>query len=101
MEHRDDVRGNGKREARTGPTPKRHMLDSPKFWLGVVLVVLFAVFVAQNRTLVEVNYVFFSKKSYLIWVMLICGVLGFVVGWLWGRPRRADAKRPRKGQPDK
>jgi len=101
MEHRDAVRGNGRREAGKGPAPKRHMLDSPKFWVGMTLVILFAVFVAQNRTLVEVNFIFFSKKSYLIWVMLICGVLGFVVGWLWGRPRRVEAKRRRKSKPDK
>jgi len=77
------------------------MLDSPKFWVGMILVILFAVFVAQNHKTVQVDYIFFMKESYLIWVMLICGVLGFVVGWLWGRPRRVDAKRRRKSQPDK
>ncbi len=80
------------------PTPKRGITHSPKFWLGAALAIVFLVFVGQNHDKVPVHYVFFTKDSYLIWVMVGCGMIGFVVGWLWGRPARVIAKRGRKGR---
>ena len=97
MEREDD----SKRSEAAGPAPKGGLTRSPKFWLGTVLTVLFLVFVAQNHGKVPVHYVFFEKDSYLIWVMLGCGVIGFVVGWLWGRPARVMSKRKMKDRKDK
>jgi len=78
------------------PTANGGIMRSPKFWLGATLAIVFLVFVAQNHDKVPVHYVFFTKDSYLIWVMLGCGIIGFVVGWLWGRPARVISKRSRK-----
>ncbi len=76
--------------------PRRRATSSPKFWVASALVALFVVFVLLNRDVVPVNYIFFIKRSRLIWVMLVCGVIGFLVGWLYGRPGRAAARRASK-----
>ena len=83
------------------PTSKNGFARSPKFWLGAALTAVFLVFVAQNHDKVPVHYVFFTKDSYLIWAMLGCEIIGFAVGWLWGRPARVISKRSRKGQKEK
>jgi len=66
--------------------------------VGTGLTVVFLVFAVQNHDTVRVHYVFFDKESYLIWVMLGCSVIGFVVGWLWGRPARVTSKRSKKAR---
>jgi uncharacterized integral membrane protein len=94
MRDKDDMKGDRTASERQDPMrPARSgVLYSPKFWIGAVLAILFVVFIAENHDLVTVHFIFFTKDSYLIWVMLLCGVIGFVVGWLWGRPHRVEEK---------
>jgi uncharacterized integral membrane protein len=54
--------------------------------IALAIVVILVIFVVQNSQDVHVDYVFFSTNSRLIWVMLICAVLGGIVGFLLGRP---------------
>jgi uncharacterized integral membrane protein len=52
----------------------------------VGLLVILAVFVIKNSHPVVIHYVFFSRNTRLIWIMLACAIIGFIVGYLVGRP---------------
>jgi uncharacterized integral membrane protein len=61
---------------------------SPRFWIGILIVVLIGVFIALNREQANVSLVF-ANVTMPLWVALtISAVLGFVAGWLIGRRRR-------------
>jgi uncharacterized integral membrane protein len=64
-----------------------------KVGLGLFLLVIFILFIIQNSTPVLVNFVFFRANIRLIWVFLGCAVIGGVIAWLVGRPRRRAMKR--------
>ena len=49
--------------------------------LGVLIV-----FIVSNSQEVDVDFVFFTRRPALIWVMFTCAILGGVVGYLIGRP---------------
>lgn len=53
--------------------------------LGGIIAVIFGVFVAQNSDKVPVNFVFFTANVRLIWVFLICGVIGALLDRLLKR----------------
>ena len=57
-----------------------------KLVVALFLVVVFIVFIIQNSKRVPIDYVFFTRQSRLIWIMLACGIVGGVVGYLVGRP---------------
>src|SRR5207247_4137162 len=57
-----------------------------KLLVALFLVVVFIVFIIQNSDRTKIDYVFFSRNTRLIWIMLACGVLGGIVGYLVGRP---------------
>lgn len=59
-----------------------------KIAVGLVLLVLFIIFVIQNARPVQVDFVFFSAQIRLIWVFLACALIGALVTWLVGRQRR-------------
>ena len=48
------------------------------------------------------NYVFVEGKPRLIWVMLVCALLGGIIGFAVGRPgkelRRKPKQDPRRGR---
>ena len=64
-----------------------HLLD---------LIVLFVVFIVQNSKRTPIDYVFFHRQTRLIWIMLSCGVLGGIVGYLVGRPGKQVRIRRKK-----
>jgi uncharacterized integral membrane protein len=64
-----------------------------KVGLGLFLLVIFILFIIQNSNPVLVNFVFFRANIRLIWVFLGCAVIGGVIAWLVGRPRRRAMKR--------
>ena len=72
--------------------------------IGGVLAILFGIFIAQNADPVRVQVVFFSAKVRLIWVFLICAVIGAVIDRLLQRrgvlpsTRRRDRRR-KEGRP--
>ncbi|HEV3474216.1 MAG TPA: LapA family protein [Actinomycetota bacterium] len=82
-------------EQRTTPEPeiRDRRRGIVKVVVGLVLVVLFVVFVTQNANEVEVNLVFVEASIPLIWVFLGCALIGGIVALLLGRPgRRASRK---------
>jgi uncharacterized integral membrane protein len=64
-----------------------------KIAIGLFLLVIFVLFIIQNSDPVEVNFVFFKGDIRLIWVFLACALLGALVTWLVGRPRRRAMRR--------
>ena len=60
----------------------------PRFWLGVAAVVIGAIFLLQNAQKVQVDFLFSSTDTPLIFALLIAGLLGFVIGLALPRFRR-------------
>lgn len=61
--------------------------------LGLILLVLFVIFVSLNSESVPVHFVFFETRTPLVWVFLICALVGGLVAFLLGRSgRRASRK---------
>lgn len=61
--------------------------------IGLVLLVLFVIFVSLNSHSVRVHFVFFETRAPLVWVFLICALIGGLVAFLLGRTgRRASRK---------
>jgi uncharacterized membrane protein YciS (DUF1049 family) len=61
---------------------------SPKFWLGLVIVVLAVTFIALNRDDATVSFVVFDAETSLWVALATSAALGFAGGWLIGRRRR-------------
>ena len=57
--------------------------------LAGVLVVLLLVFALLNTKDVDVDFIIASLTAPLILVIVLCAVLGFIIGWFVGRRRRA------------
>jgi uncharacterized integral membrane protein len=64
--------------------------------LGGVIAILFGVFIAQNAREVKIDFVFFSANVRLIWLFLICAVLGAVIDRLLQRRGLLPTMRPRR-----
>ena len=70
--------------------------------IGGILAILFGVFIAQNADNVQVEFVFFSARVRLIWVFLICAVIGAVLDRLLQRrgvlpPMRRRQRKEERG----
>ena len=61
---------------------------SPRFWLGVLLVVLVVIFIGLNREDATVSFLVFDAVTSLWVALAIAAGLGFAGGWLIGRRRR-------------
>jgi uncharacterized integral membrane protein len=57
-----------------------------KVLAALALAVILLVFITQNSQEVPVDFVFFTRRPALIWVMFICSVVGGLIGYLIGRP---------------
>jgi uncharacterized integral membrane protein len=80
-------------EQRTPPEPERRQTATAKIIAGLVILVLFVVFVTQNSQEIDVNLVFVTATIPLIWVFLGCALIGGLIALLLGRPgRRASRK---------
>lgn len=64
-----------------------------KIGIGLFILILFVLFIIQNSGRVPVDFVFFTRRIRLIWVFLACALIGSVVTWLVGRPRRRAMRR--------
>lgn len=64
-----------------------------KIGIGLFLLIIFVLFIIQNSGRVPVDFVFFTRRIRLIWVFLACALLGSLVTWLVGRPRRRAMRR--------
>jgi uncharacterized integral membrane protein len=72
-----------------------------KLVVALFIVIVFIVFIIQNSDRTPIDYVFFTRETRLIWIMLTCGVLGGIVGYLVGRPGKQIHVRKHAAQPDK
>ena len=70
-------------ESDRGDAPKRSV--EARWVVAGVLAVIFGVFIAQNSGEVRVDFVFFDAQIRLIWVFLICGVIGAIIDRLLQR----------------
>lgn len=61
---------------------------------GIVAAIV-AVFALQNLETVTLEFVTFTATVRIAWVIAGAVAVGFVVGWLVGRPSRADRRRLR------
>jgi uncharacterized integral membrane protein len=70
----------------------------PTGWIvaGVVAILLL-VFALQNSERVDVDFIVFDAQVRVVVLILASAVLGFVVGWLLGRPSRAERRQMRDG----
>ena len=87
--------------------PQREGLTAAEIrWIiGGVLAIVFGIFIAQNATTVKVRFVFFTAEVRLIWVFVICAVIGAVIdrllqrrGVLPSTQRRRDRRAAKKPQ---
>jgi uncharacterized integral membrane protein len=67
-----------------------------KLLVALFLVIVFIVFIIQNSDRTKIDYVFFSRETRLIWIMLACGIVGGIVGYLVGRPGKQVRFRRKK-----
>ena len=72
-----------------------------KLLIALFLVVVFVVFIIQNSEPTPIDYVFFTHETKLIWIMLTCGLIGGIVGYLVGRPGKQLRIRKHAPQTDK
>jgi uncharacterized integral membrane protein len=63
--------------------------------LGAVAILVLVIFAAANFKSVEVNFLFFTTEARVVTVIAVAGLLGFAIGYLVGRPGRAERKRLR------
>ena len=61
---------------------------------GIVAAIV-AVFALQNLEPVTLEFVTFTATVRIAWVVAGAAMAGFLVGWLVGRPSRADRRRLR------
>jgi uncharacterized integral membrane protein len=57
-----------------------------KVLVGLAIAVILIIFIVTNSQPVKVNFVFFTRRPGLIWIMFTCAVLGGILGYLIGRP---------------
>jgi len=62
--------------------------------------VVLLVFALQNSERVDVDFLVFDTQARVVVVILVSALIGFVVGWLIGRPSRIQRRAMRKGQQD-
>lgn len=60
--------------------------------LAAIAVILLVIFAIANFEPVPVNFLVFSTTARVFTVIVVSALLGFVIGYYVGRPRRADRK---------
>lgn len=84
-----------------GPSERRFSAAEAKLVAFGVIAILAGIFVGQNVRQVSVHFVFFTAKIRLIWVFLLCIVIGAGLdrllvrrGFLPGTRQRARKREP-------
>src|SRR4030081_1261714 len=81
-----------------GPSAPVQSKRGAKAIVAALLLVLLIVFVIRNSQRVSVDFIVTQGHFRLIWVIVICSILGAIVGYLLGRPPKR-AQHQRKGGP--
>jgi lipopolysaccharide assembly protein A len=74
------------------PTTPRGQERNWKLWAGLVALLVLIVFVVQNSQEVEVDFLFTTTSTPLVFALLIAGALGWLVGWLLPLVRRGHRR---------
>lgn len=84
-----------------GAVEKRRLTAGEVRWIvGGALAIIFGIFIAQNARRVKIDFVFFSAEVRLIWLFLICAVLGAIIDRLLQRRGLLPTMRPRQRKRD-
>jgi uncharacterized integral membrane protein len=70
------------------PQQRREEGTNWRRWALLVALVVLIVFVIQNAQEVEVDFLFTTTETPLIFALAIAGALGALIGWLAPRVRR-------------
>jgi uncharacterized integral membrane protein len=62
--------------------------------------VVLLIFALQNSERIDVDFLVFDTQARVVVVILVSAAIGFVVGWLVGRPSRAQRRAMREGPKD-
>jgi uncharacterized integral membrane protein len=81
---------------RVAPTASERSGVTPRQVLIALFAVLLVVFAVANFKPVEVNFLVFSTRARVITVVVVAGALGFLLGWLVGRPTRDERRYLRR-----
>jgi uncharacterized integral membrane protein len=65
----------------------------PKIIIGLVLAILFIIFIVQNSHPVRVQFLWLDGQVALVWVFAICAAIGALVLALLQRPSRRTMRR--------
>ncbi len=76
---------------------KERMVRLGKLLAALAVAVILIIFIIANSQAVPVDFVFFSSRIRLIWVMFFCAVLGGAVGYLIAKPGRRARLHRRAG----
>ena len=72
---------------------KRRNAMIARLVVGLILLVLFVVFVSLNSHSVRVHFIFVETDTPLVWVFLICALVGALVAFLLGRSGRRSSRK--------
>ena len=86
--------GDAGREGRPEREPRRAGVR-PRLILLVLFGVLLVVFAAANFRPVHVSFLLFAARARVVTVIVVAGALGFLAGFLAGRPTREERRRLR------
>ncbi|MGZ8626238.1 MAG: hypothetical protein ACXWXK_06140 [Actinomycetota bacterium] len=92
--------GDRNAEGRVPPPPERSG-NTPRQVLIAVFAVVLIAFAIANFKFVEVNFLLFSTRARVVTVVAVAGVLGFLIGYIVGRPTRDQRKRLRRLDDDR
>jgi uncharacterized integral membrane protein len=113
MRREPDVPSDDGEEKRPGQTDSERKADEEhlrdlqrarqarvaKVIAALAIAVILIIFIVSNSQPVKVNFVFFTRRPGLIWIMFTCAVLGGILGYLIGRPgRQVRLHRKREDQ---
>ncbi len=72
---------------------KRRRALVTRLVLGLVLLVLFVIFVSLNSDEVSVHFIVTETRTPLAWVFLVCALVGGLVAYLLGRQGRRSSRK--------
>ena len=72
----------------------------PRWIVAGIVAVALLIFAIQNSERVDVDFLVFDAQVRVVAVIVVSAALGFVVGWLLGRPSRAQRKAMERGLKD-
>jgi uncharacterized integral membrane protein len=83
------------------PPPEGRAGIAPRQVLIAIFALLLIVFAVANFKPVQVNFLVFQTRARVITVVAVAGALGFLIGYLVGRPTREQRRYLRKRDDDR